>query len=102
MKLSEKLRNAANRTTRLNADVALLCEAALQAANHIDSTGWQPFETMPHDLYVCLWIKSHNNPDFCRLASNVAFIDGMFYGNDAPDAMYGEYVSHWIKLTPPE
>lgn len=34
--LSERLRGAANRCTRYNADVALLCEAALEAAQQLD------------------------------------------------------------------
>lgn len=32
-----KLRNAANRTTRMNADVALLCEYALNAADTMEA-----------------------------------------------------------------
>jgi len=42
MNISEKLRRAANRTTRLNSDVALLCEAALEAADIFDRTGNPP------------------------------------------------------------
>ena len=102
MKLSDKLRNAANRTTRLNADVAILCEAALQAADAIDASGWQPIDTLPERMCVDLWIKSEDNETYGRRAPDGCVVDGIYHGNNPPDRTYGEYASHWRRQVRPE
>ena len=54
----ERLRKAANRCTRLNADVALLCEAALAAANMIEKKLLIP-------LPVDMWGETHEER-YCK------------------------------------
>lgn len=60
-----------------------------------DAADWQPFETMPHDVYLIVAIKSENNDEFERIAYAVMMKDGMWFGNSSPDRLYGEYVTHW-------
>lgn len=95
---ADKLRRAANRTVRLNANVALLCEHALSAADYLDNLGWKPISTAPNQKAFDAWIASENNPEYGRRACGVLLVDGEWFGDGKPDKRYGEYATHWMPL----
>ena len=61
---------------------------------------WQPFETVPEQQTIDIWIKSYNNANYGRRATNVTYVASAnkWYGCNLPQEQFGEYVSHWMPI----
>ncbi len=49
------------------------------------------------------WVKSKNNPNYCRRAINISYVgDGdELVGHNVPNEEFGEYLSHWMQMESP-
>ena len=61
----------------------------------MSNTYWQPISTIPDCKCVDIWVKSKYSETYGVRRTNVAYVEGKFYGS-VPEEQYGEYASHWM------
>ena len=70
--VSERLRSNANKCTRVNAAVALLCEAAFVGANEIERLEKQRDELLAALRELRSWYEDHTGLPACNANSAIA------------------------------